>query len=208
MGSTQDQDKKEATAELALVSQGHEEETPIIILATGEIESREMTVFNPNLRSVALTDQRGEYVSRSALIDGDDLRDLRVSGRWFLEQEKLRTHFPQFRLVGRAAAPTRCVGQLRTNWQSVYEVRIELDSYPAYPPTVRVPGLSENPHMFRDSTPQNDGRRICYMKTELWNQNRTTLAFVVGKVAIYLNKAELYYRDGLWPGADEHASRA
>jgi|GEM_PF-3840681 len=131
------------------------------------------------------------------LIGDEDLPALRSSGRWWVEQAKLKHYFPGFGLRAVKGVVSSCAGALCTNWGGEYPVEIVgLADYPYAMPQVFVEGLARTPHMWKAGN-------ICYLNERSWRPERCTLVFVLGKVAIYLNKCEIYRREGRWPGVEE-----
>ncbi len=131
------------------------------------------------------------------LISPADKADLKQCGRWYVEQEKIKHFFPTFHLLGGRSGVSRCKGTLTNNWDNTFVVDLtELEDYPYTQPIVFVEGIQPTPHMYRTGN-------ICYMNPNAWHPERCTLAFVISKVAIYLNKYEVYLRNGSWPGVQE-----
>ncbi|HCR14262.1 MAG TPA: hypothetical protein PKD41_10785 [Solidesulfovibrio sp.] len=131
------------------------------------------------------------------LISAADKAALKQCGRWFVEQEKLKHFFPTFQLLGGGGGVSKCRGTLATNWDNTYAVELtQLEDFPYSQPLAFVADIKPTPHMYRAGN-------ICYMNPQAWHPERCTLAFVVGKIAIYLNKYEVYIRNGQWPGVEE-----
>ena len=83
---------------------------------------------------------------------------------------------------------------------SIYTFDISFpDAYPNQMPsaTMRRPGLRPgSPHVYRD----NDS--ICYLHPLLWNPGRHDLAFVIGRLAKWAGKYEVWRHTHRWPGAE------
>lgn len=129
---------------------------------------------------------------RSLLLEG------RVANRVQAEQTKLKRHFPQFRLV--LGHPERVFrGTLTTFANYSYHIDIVLPvSYPHAIPVIRAVGWVPfpNPHTYSNS-------ELCVMKPDQW-RSFMTVAFLVAKVAIWLNKYEIYLDKKVWPGNEQH----
>ncbi len=117
------------------------------------------------------------------------------SNRWHYEREKLRL-FPTFQLVGINGRITGAVGALDTQYNNTYGIRIELTNYPYALPNIYPRGWTIHPavtHGFKDGS-------LCIMRSDQWRKN-FTIALVVAKTAIWLNKYEIWKRnDHHWPG--------
>jgi len=116
--------------------------------------------------------------------------------RWAIEQQKLRTFFPSFQLVGNGSTVTAAIGTIETHTNNSYSMRIQLDSFPFALPKVFARDWEIHPY-----APHKFGRdRICIMRENQWRQN-FTIALVVAKTAIWLGKYEVWKRNGnVWPG--------
>ena len=118
------------------------------------------------------------------------------NGRIYVEQEKLKLTFPQFQIV-QSDGGMKCKGKLKSNSGRIYTIEIyRLENYPYDIPFVRIHDLENNPHQYGDE-------RICYIKDESWRPD-CSLAFVISKVAIYINKHDYYLKYNKWPGSDAH----
>lgn len=135
--------------------------------------------------------------------------------RWYLEQEKLKKFFPQFALTSKNGHFEACVGTLTTNCNNAYAVRVfDLEKYPDrfywesfnnYPPvTITSPSLKPSPHRYGAymKTPVSNGV-LCLMSSDTWIPAKCTLAFLVAKTALWLNKYDYYLNDGIWHGAQD-----
>ena len=118
--------------------------------------------------------------------------------RWHYEREKLRL-FSTFALLGTSGTITAAEGALDTQCANTYGIRIELSNYPYALPRVYPKGWTIHPevaHRFNDGS-------ICIMRSDQWRKH-FTLALVVAKTAIWLNKYEIWKRNGhRWPGLEQ-----
>ena len=117
--------------------------------------------------------------------------------RWTVEQEKIRRKFPGFKFHSKEGARITSVeGTLLTSYGNSYYVRISIpENYPYQIPSVSLPKHtleSYCPHKFTNET-------ICLMKSEQWS-TAYSIAFVISKVAVWLNKYDYWKRNGSWPG--------
>jgi ubiquitin-protein ligase len=71
------------------------------------------------------------------------------------------------------------------------------DSYPNEMPRVYVdaPSLTASPHRYQTGN-------ICYLHPSMWNPGIHNLSFVIARSAKWLNKYEVWRRNGKWPGAE------
>ncbi len=117
------------------------------------------------------------------------------TNRWYYEREKLR-FFPSFVLLGSNGQVTGAEGTLDTQCNNTYAIRISLDNYPYGLPRVFPKGWTiypGAPHSYTDGS-------LCIMRADQWRQY-FSVALVVAKTAIWLNKYELWKRNGhRWPG--------
>ena len=120
------------------------------------------------------------------------------TNRWYFEREKLRL-FPAFVLVGVNGQITAAEGALDTQYGNTYGIRIELTNYPHALPKIYPKGWTVHPevkHRFNDGS-------LCIMRAGQWRKH-FTVALVVAKTAIWLNKYELWKRNGQhWPGLEQ-----
>ncbi len=135
-----------------------------------------------------------EYVvpRKLLILDGDNSR------RLYFEQQALAENFRQFSFARNGSNGELYVaGALRTNNGTVYPVRIELPSdYPHSIPFIFAVGWDSTcPHVYRAGN-------LCIMRPDQW-RSIYSLAFVVGKVAIWLNKFDVYKAKGYWPGNEQ-----
>ena len=122
--------------------------------------------------------------------------------RMTVEKEKLYSQFPGFSFYSSGDRPSSIKGYLRTNFGNSYYVRISIpDGYPYSIPRITLPYHTIDascPHKYSD-------KEICVMKTEQWT-SVYSLAFVVARTAIWLNKYDEWKSKGKrrWPGKDQH----
>ena len=119
-----------------------------------------------------------------------------MQSRWYYEQEKLRL-FPAFALLrGGNGTISAAEGALDTQYNNTYGIRITLLNYPYALPKIYPKGWDVHPrcpHTFK-------GGLLCIMRSDQWRKH-FTIALVVTKTAIWLNKYELWKRNGhRWPG--------
>jgi len=88
---------------------------------------------------------------------------------------------------------------LQTSVGSIYVASIELAGYPTTMPQVRIskPSLDAlTPHRYKDG-------QICFLHPTMWNPGRHDVVFVIARTAKWLNKYEIWRRNGRrWPGAE------
>lgn len=116
------------------------------------------------------------------------------------ERRILAEHFPSFRLT-EVSAPDQCAavtGRLSTFAGKSYAIRVVL--HKNYP--------HELPHVLPDGwTPRRNvhtlGKRLCVMRDSQW-QAYMSVAFLVSKTALWLNKYEVFLGKGVWPGPEQH----
>lgn len=118
--------------------------------------------------------------------------------RWHFEREKLR-FFPSFVLLGANGQVTGAEGALDSQYNNSYGIRIALDNYPFALPKVFPKSWVVHPdvrHKYPDGS-------MCIMRADQWRKH-FTVALVVAKTAIWLNKYELWKRNGhRWPGLEQ-----
>lgn len=121
-----------------------------------------------------------------------------ASKRLYRERQVLSDNFRQFSWAQVASSGRLCVkGALRTNSGRTYRVRIELPSdYPHSIPAIFPDGWDATcPHVYKAGN-------LCVMRPDQWRPY-LSLAFVVAKVAIWLNKFDVYRSRGYWPGNEQ-----
>lgn len=120
------------------------------------------------------------------------------TNRWYYEREKLRL-FPTFAFLGTHGQTTAAEGALDTQYNNTYGIRIVLENYPHALPKVFPKGWTVHPevkHKFADGS-------LCIMRSDQWRRY-FTVALIVAKTAIWLNKYELWKRNGQrWPGLQQ-----
>lgn len=87
---------------------------------------------------------------------------------------------------------------LQTSVGNMFVGEARLDDYPNSMPSVYItaPSIPANVrHTYRDG-------RLCYLHPSMWNPGRHDLVFVVGRIAKWLNKYEVWRVKGTWPGAE------
>ncbi len=120
------------------------------------------------------------------------------SNRWYYEREKLRL-FPSFVLLGSDGQVTAAEGALDSQYSNTYGIRIRLENYPFGLPKVFPRGWEVHPgvkHKYPDGS-------LCIMRADQWRKH-FTVSLVVAKTAIWVNKYELWKRNGHnWPGLEQ-----
>lgn len=120
------------------------------------------------------------------------------ANRWYHERVKLGL-FPSFAFLGINGQITAAEGALDTQYNNTYGIRIVLDNYPFALPKVFPRGWiiqAEVIHRYTDGS-------LCIMRADQWRRYFTA-ALVVAKTAIWLNKYELWKRNGhQWPGLEQ-----
>lgn len=131
-------------------------------------------------------------VPRKLLIEGGSM-----SRRLYDEQQKLAENFRQFSFVRDRHGEVYVTGALRTNAGKVYQIKIELPSdYPHSIPSISPVGWKAKcPHIYTAGN-------LCIMRPDQWRPI-FSLAFVVAKTAIWLNKYDVYRKKGYWPGNEQ-----
>lgn len=86
---------------------------------------------------------------------------------------------------------------LQTSAGNTYFTKIVFAGYPNGMPQVNVttPVLGHTPHRYTDG-------HLCYLHPSMWNPGRHDLTFVLGRVAKWLNKYEVWRVRKVWPGAE------
>lgn len=134
--------------------------------------------------------------SRDLVFAGSDLLRPRMS----VEREKMRARFRGFAFYATNGRPTSVKGYL-TSYGRRYYVSVEIPpNYPYAMPEVSLPYEtidSEVHHKYSANRP-------CLMKSEQWSSS-LSLAFIVLKTAIWLNKYDSWKRNGRgeWPGTGQ-----
>lgn len=132
-------------------------------------------------------------VDRKLIFVSSDL----LRPRNVVEKEKVDNMFPQFSFINHNGH-LAIRGRLKTNF-SYYTVRITTtDNYPYHIPVVEiVDGTIKSgcPHRYVDGT-------VCLMRPDEWTST-FSLALLVARSAIWLNKYEYWNRHGTWPGNEQ-----
>ena len=86
---------------------------------------------------------------------------------------------------------------LMTSLGNTYVAELEFSDYPNRMPSVfiRAPELRSSPHRYKSGN-------ICYLHPSMWNPGRHNITFVLGRVAKWLNKYDIYQRTRKWVGAE------
>lgn len=131
-------------------------------------------------------------VSRDVLFEGIDL----LRNRWAVEQEKLDQKFTGLSFRALANKITHLSGNLYTSYGNCYYIKISIpDNYPYELPSISLPEHkieSKCPHIYKSGN-------ICVMKSEQWSSTYS-LAFLVTRVALWLNKYDYWKKYDMWPG--------
>jgi len=134
-------------------------------------------------------------VSKELLfLDGDLNRS-----RWAVEKEKVNRKFSGFSFYASGNTITSVQGYLYTSYGNSYYVNIAIpENYPYQLPTISLPYetiQSDCPHRF-------DNDNICIMKPEQWS-TVMSLALIITKTAVWLNKYDYWKQHGTWPGKEQ-----
>jgi|SRR5882762_4131203 len=87
---------------------------------------------------------------------------------------------------------------LQTSAGNMYIAAINFEDYPSRMPAVFIskPALrSDSPHCYRAGN-------ICYLHPSMWNPGLHNLTFVLGRIAKWLNKYDIWCVKHRWPGAE------
>jgi len=132
--------------------------------------------------------------NRDLICMGSDLSRPRMT----VENEKVNQFFPQFGFYGSGGNVSAVEGVLQPEFNSYY-VRVELSSdYPYSMPKIWLlsTSLPSNcPHQYSDGS-------ICVMKPEQWSSTYS-LAFMIAKTALWINKFEYWQSNHYWPGKEQ-----
>ncbi len=133
-------------------------------------------------------------VDRKLIFTSSDL----LRPRNAVEKEKIDNMFPQFSFFmhnGNLGVK----GRLKTSYGNHYTIRIETSgNYPYHLPNVELVDTaieSDCPHRYMDNL-------ICVLKADQWTST-FSLAFLVAKAALWLNKYDYWQRNGEWPGNEQ-----
>jgi hypothetical protein len=118
------------------------------------------------------------------------------SNRMYREQEVLRKYFPYFVIAQDSAGRLTARGVLSTEINS-YGIRVVLPSNYPYemPAVVPLDWKAGGPHVYPNG-------QLCVMQLGQW-RTPYTIALMVAKAAIWVNKYEVYKRYGSWPGNEQ-----
>lgn len=121
--------------------------------------------------------------------------------RMVVEKEKLQSRFPGFQFYGSAGKVSSVQGYITTYAENRYFVRIEIpDDYPYSLPDILLPEITIDP----DVRHKYANNKICVMTSSQWNAV-LSIAFLVAKTAIWLNKYDVWKNNGhVWPGTEQH----
>jgi ubiquitin-protein ligase len=134
-----------------------------------------------------------QVVPRGLLITGTS-----AANRIHVEQQKLAERFPSVKLYRADDGEISARGVLRTNVGEVYGFQILLPrDYPHSIPTIFPIGwdASSCPHSYVAGN-------LCIMRPEQWRPFYS-LALVVAKTALWLNKFDVFRVRGYWPGNEQ-----
>lgn len=122
-----------------------------------------------------------------------------------MDIQRIRTEVAQAKLTFAyvEAYPTAAGGiQVKVAFQTsagnTYIAQVDFKDYPTRSPQVLItkPAIRTNsPHRYNNDT-------ICYLHPSMWNPGRHNLTFVLGRIAKWLNKYEVWCVRGTWPGAE------
>ena len=123
-------------------------------------------------------------------------------------QEEIRIvnqHFVGFTMRSSADPGVRALvtGELETFKHTRYGIMVVAPrEYPHALPVVLPMGWvpRRNPHMLSSN---GEPVALCLMKASQWNA-AMSLAFVIAKAALWLNKYEVWCDRGIWPGREQH----
>jgi ubiquitin-protein ligase len=135
-------------------------------------------------------------VNRGLVFLGNDLSRDRIA----VESEKLKRYYRQFAFKGSEGSVTAVEGYLKTADQNYYLVRVQIPpNYPYKMPSIKLPETTiepDCPHTYPTSG------NLCVMKPEQWTSSYS-LAFMVSKTAIWVNKYDVWKRTKKWPGTEQ-----
>lgn len=87
---------------------------------------------------------------------------------------------------------------LQTSVGNMYIAAIHFQEYPN-----RMPSVWITKPLIRDGSPHRyNAGNICYLHPSMWNPGRHDLTFVLGRIAKWLNKYDIWCIRGQWPGAE------
>ncbi len=133
--------------------------------------------------------------NKGLLFLGDDLSRERMA----VEHEKIKRYFPQFNFYAIQGIVKGVKGYLKSSDGNSYLVKIELrEQYPYKMPVITLPETtisSHCPHRY-------NGGNLCVMRPDQWSSTYS-LAFMVAKAAMWVNKYDVWQRTGKWPGKEQ-----
>ena len=133
--------------------------------------------------------------NRGLIFTGDDFSRPRMA----VESDKIKRYFPNFSFYASGETVKGVKGYLKTSDGNSYYVSIEVDAeYPYKMPIITLPETaveSNCPHRYT-------GGNLCVMMPEQWSSTYS-LAFMVAKAAIWVNKYDIWKRTGKWPGKEQ-----
>ncbi len=79
----------------------------------------------------------------------------------------------------------------------MYILSVRFSGYPNEMPRVFIdaPIVTAAPHKYQNGN-------ICYLHPTMWNPGIHNISFVMARAAKWLNKYEVWKRQGKWPGAE------
>jgi hypothetical protein len=125
------------------------------------------------------------------------ITDVSDAERMHREQEVLGRYFPDFELVRSKSTGKYAARGVLSTHLNLYGIRIVLPTnYPYGMPDIEPVGWQPSgPHTYGSNS-------LCVMRHEQW-RNSYSVALVVAKAAIWVNKYEIYRKDGKWPGNEQ-----
>jgi len=124
--------------------------------------------------------------------------------RIYSELRQAVEHFPNLEALPTGDGGVYLKAALQTATGKIYLLAIQFHGYPSQMPKVFVtkPELQHWKHRYSTGN-------ICYMHPNMWNPGRHNVKYVLGQVAVWLNKYDVYLQNGFrWPGPgiEHHAS--
>jgi len=119
--------------------------------------------------------------------------------RMAVESEKIKRYYQQFNFKASKGSIKGVEGDLKTADGNYYRVSIEISSeYPYKMPCIKLLERTIEP----DCPHRYSSGNLCVMKPEQWTSNYS-LAFMVSKTAIWVNKYDVWKRTKKWPGTEQ-----
>ncbi|MEG3925398.1 MULTISPECIES: hypothetical protein [unclassified Microcoleus] len=135
-------------------------------------------------------------INRGLIFLGNDLSRDRMA----VESEKIKRYYPQFAFKASKGSIKAVEGYLKTADENYYLVSIEISlEYPYKMPSIKLLERTiepDCPHRYPMSG------NLCVMKPEQWTSNYS-LAYMVSKAAIWVNKYDVWQRTKKWPGKEQ-----